>query len=161
MASRLLRIGEIAAQAGVSVDTVRHYERRGLLPAPDRAANGYRLYPASMLRRLAVIQNALRCGFSLRELGAFFQRRQQNDPPCRDVRVAAGHKLERLDEEIRALAALRKTMRMVLADWDERLAATSEGNAAALLDSLSSAALSRSKNTQRPSVRRPQRRKDA
>jgi DNA-binding transcriptional MerR regulator len=159
MASRLLQIGQVAARAGVSPDTVRHYERLGLLPTPERARSGYRQYPDSTLRRLTVIKNALRCGFSLRELGAFFRQRQQQAPPCREVRAAAGRKLETLEQEIRTLQSLRTAMRKILAEWDDRLAATPDGRPAELLDSLSSARLGRS--SRRPSsVRRTRPRKD-
>jgi DNA-binding transcriptional MerR regulator len=160
MASRLLRIGEVAGRVGVSPDTVRHYERLGLLPVPGRATNGYRQYPESTITRLLAIKNALRCGFSLRELGAFFRRRQQQAPPCRDVRAAAGRKLDALDAEIRALQALRSDLRKILTQWDARLAATPDGRPAELLDSLSSVRPAGS-GGRRLVVRHARQRKDA
>jgi DNA-binding transcriptional MerR regulator len=157
MSSGQLRIGPLAAQAGVSSDTVRHYERLGLLPAPRRAPNGYRQYPESTLQRLTVIRNAVRCGFSLRELAGFFRSRQQNSPPCRRVHAVATEKLAALDAEIRELQVLRKAMRQLLADWDHRLAETPAGHPARLLDTLSSVHLAGVRRSRPPA--RP--RKDA
>lgn len=154
MSSPALRIGQLAARAQVSTDTIRHYERLGLLPPAARGANGYRQYPASTLQRLTVIRNAVRCGFSLRELADFFARRRQNAPPCRRVHAVASEKLAALEAEIRDLQALRRAMRGMLADWDVRLAATPDGHAAHLLDSLASVPLARGHG-----LRPPRRRK--
>jgi MerR family copper efflux transcriptional regulator len=150
MSSGHWRIGQLAAQANVSTDSVRHYERLGLLPAPRRAANGYRHYSPSSLQRLFVIRNARRCGFSLRELAAFFRSREQNAPPCRRVRAVAAEKLAALDREIVELQALRQAMRDMLAQWDRRLAETPTGQPARLLDSLANVHLTRSPRRQPP-----------
>jgi len=133
------RIGELAARARVSADTIRYYERLGLLPAPHRGENGYRRYQASAVQRLLAIRNARRCGFSLKELARFFRLRAQGAPPCHEVRALAVDKLAALEREIRELQSLRAAMRTVLGDWDTRLKNTPSGRPAALLESLATA----------------------
>ena len=133
------RIGELAARARVSADTIRYYARLGLLSPAHRAENGYRRYQPSAVQRLLAIKNARRCGFTLKELASFFRRREQGAPPCREVRALAADKLAALEREIRDLQSLRAAMRSVLADWDTRLANTPSGRPAALLESLATA----------------------
>ena len=89
MAEGFLRIGELAERAGVSADSVRHYERLGLLPAADRTDGGYRLFPPAAVERVQLIPSAVRVGFSLRQLAAFLGERQAGGAPCRKVRDAA------------------------------------------------------------------------
>lgn len=81
--------GELAAAAGVSTDTLRHYERKGVLPKPNRASNGYRRYPANALERVRLIRNALAVGFTLDELSRFLSERDQGGAPCGAVRALA------------------------------------------------------------------------
>jgi hypothetical protein len=66
--SKTLYSGDLAKMAGVSPDTIRHYERIGVLPRASRTQSGYRVYPASALERVLVVQRALRIGFTLAEL---------------------------------------------------------------------------------------------
>src|SRR5947209_17576098 len=80
---RPLRSGELARQAGVSPDTLRHYERRGLLPPPQRSAAGYRLYSNEALGRVRLIRGALSTGFTVNELGAILADRDRGGAPCR------------------------------------------------------------------------------
>ena len=134
--SDFLRSGELAKAAGVSADTLRHYERRGLLPSPRRLSNGYRAYPRETIRRVVVIQRALSVGFTLEELTRVFEARDLGRPPCREVRALAEEKLRELEERIQELTALRRTLRSTLAHWDDRLDATPKGEPARLLESL-------------------------
>ena len=78
-----MRIGEVAREVGISVDTVRVYDRRGLLPQSVRTANGYREFPPSTVRRLRVIRSALAVGLTLRELAEFFAQRERGRRPAR------------------------------------------------------------------------------
>ena len=133
-----LRPGELARIAGVSTDTLRHYERKGLL-SPKRSPNGYREYPPDAPARLNLVQHALSVGFSLDELAAFLKVRDQGGAPCHDVRALAAKKLQELEARVRGLQQLRKDLRTMLADWDARLAGTRHGGRALLLESLAEA----------------------
>jgi len=124
--------GELAARAGVSKDTLRFYERRRLLPRPRRASNGYRRYPAAALGRVRMIRAALSIGFTVDELSGILAIREAGGTPCRRVRQLAGEKLDRLGEEIAALARFRADLERVLVDWDRRLE-TAPGRRAGLL----------------------------
>jgi MerR family transcriptional regulator, copper efflux regulator len=131
-----MRSGELAKQAKVSPDTIRHYERMGLLKAPKRSAAGYRDYPLGATDRLRLIRRALGAGFSLRELAEILRIRDSGRIPCRSVRDAAGKKLVELDRQIRDLKTARQQLRLILRDWDARLASTKRGQPAKLLENL-------------------------
>ena len=134
--TRAVRASELARLAQVSTDTLRLYERRGLLPQPGRSSNGYREYSAAALRRVRIVRQAIALGFTLEELGRVFRVRDQGGAPCRDVRALAGEKLVVLDARVAELRAASERLRAVLARWDEILAATPQGARAALLDAL-------------------------
>ncbi len=131
-----MRIGEIAERAGVSVDTIRHYERLGLLPRATRTAAGYRQFPASTIDRVRLVQHALRFGFSLRDVAGFLRVRAAGGTPCRDVRVAADRILAAVDRRIAELTAARRDISRTIRDWDRRLARTAPNQSARLLESL-------------------------
>ena len=118
--------GELARLAGVSTDTLRHYERKGVLARPRRSSNGYRQYPAEALQRVQLVRRALSVGFTLDELSTILKVRDQGGAPCQEVRTLAGKKLTRLRDE------LRTTLR----DWDVRLARRTKGERVGLLESL-------------------------
>jgi DNA-binding transcriptional MerR regulator len=132
-----LTIGEVAARTGESRDTIRYYERVGLLPAPIRTAAGYRQYRAGIANRLALIRNAQRFGFSLREIRGFLGVRDGGGRPCHDVRAAAERLLGAVDRQIAELSTTRRRMKATLKTWDATLAATPANRPAFLLDSLS------------------------
>lgn len=131
-----LRAGELAALAGVSTDTLRHYERKGVLPRPRRLANGYRSYSAEALGRVKAIRAALGLGFTLDELAPIFRARERGRPPCRAVRDLAAAKLLAAETRFAELARLVETLQGLLSAWDDRLAATSAGEPAHLLEGL-------------------------
>lgn len=128
--------GELARLAGVSADTLRHYERVGVLPRPPRTAAGYRRYPASAVDRVRLIRRALAIGFSLDELRRILQSRDRGGTPCQGVRALAASKLSQLEQRIAELEGLRDQLRSLLIDWDGRLARTPNGEPARLLESL-------------------------
>ena len=131
-----LRIGEIAGRAGVSCDTIRHYERLGLLPRAIRTPSGYRQYSESAIDRIRLVRCAVRFGFSLKEIAGFLRVRDNGGAPCRQVRDAGVRLLEAADREIAELLAARDAMEQTLAAWDDRIARTPEGHPARLLDAL-------------------------
>ena len=136
MSSELLHIGDVASQAGVSVDTVRHYERKGVLRDVSRDRSGYRRYPQDTVGRILVIRKAITLGFSLDELADIFRERAAGKPPCGRVRDLAGRKLVELDERIAALTSLRSVLAETIAGWDDRLRNTSDGGFARLLETI-------------------------
>jgi len=131
-----LKVGEIARRAGVSRDTVRYYEKLGLVPRAARTASGYRQYPESAVERIRVVRNASRFGFSLNELATFFRACARGSPPCRSVRAAGARLLGALEQQIAELTATRDATRATLRDWDDRLSRTPAGEPARLLEML-------------------------
>jgi DNA-binding transcriptional MerR regulator len=134
-----LRIGALAKQAGVSPDTLRYYERFGILPAPSRSSNGYREYGSQALARVQLVQRALACGFTLAELAQVLTRRDRGEAPCRRVRALAEVKLARMEREARLLHERCEALRRTLRGWDRRLARTPRDRQARLLDHLAAA----------------------
>jgi DNA-binding transcriptional MerR regulator len=136
MNSDLLLIGKVAGEAGVSVDTVRHYERKGLLFDVTRDASGYRRYPADTIDRIRIVRAALAIGFTLDELARIFRQRASGKPPCAHVHELATRKLAELDARIAAMNAMRAVLSETAMAWEQRLRETPEGGFARLLESL-------------------------
>jgi DNA-binding transcriptional MerR regulator len=130
------RSGELARLAGVSTDTLRHYERMKVLPPPRRSTGNYRLYPPETADRLRLIRRALAVGFSLPELARILKVRDEGGAPCRQVKRLLEEKLSRLNERIEDFLSMREHLQAVLADWEARLAETPQGKPARLLESL-------------------------
>lgn len=131
-----LKVGEIAFRAGVSRDTVRYYEKLGLVPRAARTASGYRQYPESAVERIRLVRSASRFGFSLNELATFFHACGQGTPPCRSVRAAGGRLLDALEQQLAEMTTTRDAMRATLQEWDDRLSRTPPGKPARLLETL-------------------------
>lgn len=131
-----LHSSELAQLAGVSTDTLRHYEDKGLFPSPLRSANGYRQYPPETLTRVRLVQRALAMGFTLDELALILAERDKGKAPCRRVRALAESKLLDLKRRLAELEALRSDLESILQDWDTRLAETEPGKKANLLETL-------------------------
>lgn len=132
----LLRSGELARLAGVSTDTLRHYERKGVLAKPRRSVNGYREYAAETLDRVLLVRRALGVGFTLDELAGILKERDRGGVPCREVREMAAAKLAEIETRLSELEALRDDLRATIEGWDGRLARTTTGERAGLLESL-------------------------
>ena len=128
--------GRLGAAAGVSPDTIRHYEKLGLLATPLRTGSGYRLYPASTVSRVATIRSALKAGFSLQELAGIFKERDSGGVPCRRVAAMAAEKVAGLDLQITELNELRGWLSTTLEQWEKRLDRTAPGEPARLLETL-------------------------
>ena len=131
-----IRIGQVAEQCDVSRDTIRHYEKLGLLRAVTRTASGYRIYGQDVVERIQFIRRAVRFGFSLPELSTFLNARESGRPPCRTVRAAAGRILAEMEQQIAELTVARNSIQMTLIEWDRRLSSAAPGSPALLLESL-------------------------
>lgn len=130
------RSGEIAKICGCSPDTLRHYERLGLIHKPLRSENRYRKYPTETIHRVKQIQAALRIGFSLKELSKIFHTRDHDGVPCKNVRDLAEMKLHQLQEQIQQMIANREQLQQLIQDWDKSLKQKAAGERAGLLDEL-------------------------
>ncbi len=133
MPDRSFTIGEAARRAGVSPDTVRYYERRGVLPRPVRTANGYRRYVDASVERILFVRNALRVGLTLKQIASFLRARESGRPQCREVRAAVARFVDDMDRQIAGMISSRAAIVEMLADWDTRLAVTPAGTPALLL----------------------------
>lgn len=103
-------IGQVARQAGIGVETVRYYEREGLLPPPPRSASGYRHYPADSVRRLAFIRHAKALGFSLADIRELLTLKAEPGASSVAVRQLAQAKLMEIREKIAALEKIQQTL---------------------------------------------------
>jgi DNA-binding transcriptional MerR regulator len=135
-AAALMGPRQVAAAAGVSADTIRHYERRGLIPRAARTRAGYRRYPPDTVTRVAIVRRALSIGFSLKDLAAVFRERDRGAAPCRRVRNIVAERLAGVDDEIETLVKLKAALGALLEEWDARLGAMPVNTQAHLLDSL-------------------------
>src|SRR5260370_34822731 len=106
-----LTVGHIAEQAGVNLETVRYYERRGLLLRPPRSASGYRLFPAEAARRLRFVRRAQDLGFSLAEIGELLSLRVSRSTTSGDIRARAEVKIAAIEGKIKSLESIKKTLR--------------------------------------------------
>jgi MerR family copper efflux transcriptional regulator len=110
-----LTIGEVAKQAHVHIETLRYYERTGLIASPPRSESNYRLYPQETVRRVQFIKRAQELGFSLKEITALLALRATPDTPCADMRTRALDKITAIEEKIRALHAMKHALAQLVA----------------------------------------------
>ena len=103
-------IGELADAVGLPPRTVRFYERRGLLPAPQRADNGYRVYDDTTLNRLQFIRSAQAAGLTLAEIGGVIDIRDTGEAPCSHVDRLLGAKLAEVRERREQLAVMEREL---------------------------------------------------
>lgn len=113
-----LTIGQVATAADVNVQTIRYYERRGLFPTPRRTPSGYRQYAEDAVARLRFIKHAQGLGFSLREIQELLTLRVRHAAACDAVERKTRAKIALVDDRIRELQRLKRTL--------ERLAAACE-----------------------------------
>jgi len=110
-----MRIGEVAQQAGVGVETIRYYETRGLIPKPPRpAGGGYRVYPADTVHRIRFIRRAQQLGFALKEIGELLELEVDPSSRCVDIRVRAKHKLDDVNARIADLEQISGTLNKLI-----------------------------------------------
>ncbi len=130
-----MKIGALAAEAGVSVQAVRYYERRGLLPAPDRTQSGYRDYDRSDVLRMSFVRRAKDLGFTLSEIRDLLELRVRRGTTAADVRRQATEKLEATRSKIRDLRRIATALEHVVSTCD----AHGPPEACALMHALESA----------------------
>ena len=104
-----LRIGGLASQSGVTIETIRYYERRGLLPTPSRARSGYRLYADAAVCRLRFIKQA-QLGFSLNEIQDLLSLRMQPGTTCADIRQRAREKIATVNNKLEDLQRIKNAL---------------------------------------------------
>jgi DNA-binding transcriptional MerR regulator len=100
-----LKIGQLAQRAAVNLQTIRYYEREGLLPEPPRLSSGYRLYTDSMVRRVRFIKRAQEIGFSLAEIRELLSLRADGRRERNEVRAIARAKIADIEDKMRTLKA--------------------------------------------------------
>lgn len=131
---KALTIGKVAQRAGIGVETVRFYEREGLIEAPPRMESGYRQFDEEVVRRLQFIRRAKELGFTLNEIKELLSLKFDPDASCADVKERTEAKIADVEVKIRSLRQIRDAL--------QRLAAACEGNgdsrACPILDALDS-----------------------
>jgi DNA-binding transcriptional MerR regulator len=116
VSSSQMTIGRVASAAGVSIDTLRFYERRGLIARPARGLSGYRIYSDEVLDRLGFIRDAKALGFSLREIQELLSLGVRSTRECGPVTRKAEAKLAAMNQEIRRLQRMRRTLARIIHD---------------------------------------------
>jgi DNA-binding transcriptional MerR regulator len=109
-------VSKVADLAGISADTVRYYERIGLLPAPERSRSGYRLYEPEAVDRLQFIKRAQRFGLRLEEIGELLEIGERGLCPCGHTRALLESRARELEGEMAAMAQLHADIQRMLAD---------------------------------------------
>ena len=103
-------IGKLAKNAGVNIETIRFYERKGIMPKPERKPGGFRLYSETDLKRLRFILIAKRHGFTLNEIKELLDLRVDPQSTCEDVRDKAQEKIRVIEEKLRELKRMKKAL---------------------------------------------------
>ncbi|HSF33570.1 MAG TPA: MerR family DNA-binding protein [Candidatus Tectomicrobia bacterium] len=111
-----MSIGDVAKEAKVCIETLRYYERRGLLARPPRSTSNYRLYGADTVRRVRFIKAAQELGFSLKEILDLLSLRAGSNTSCEDIRERAEAKIKNLEAKIRSLEAMKQALTKLVAE---------------------------------------------
>jgi Hg(II)-responsive transcriptional regulator len=109
-----LSIGDLAKATGAKVETIRYYERIGVLPAPARTAGNYRAYTEAHLNRLSFVRRARDLGFHLEQIQTLLRLSDDRSAPCAEVDRIAGAHLAEIDRKIADLKALRRELKDVV-----------------------------------------------
>jgi MerR family mercuric resistance operon transcriptional regulator len=105
-----MTVGQVARQTGVGVETVRFYEKNGLLQEPTRRASGYREYDEETVNTLRFIQRAKEVGFTLSEIKELLSLRSCSDQPCDDVRSRAEAKIAEIEQKVAVLLRMKEVL---------------------------------------------------
>jgi DNA-binding transcriptional MerR regulator len=146
----LIKIGEVAKRTGIGIETLRFYERSGLLGRPARTEGGYRLYSAEELLRLEFIKRAQTLGFTLDEIKRIIAESRAGERPCAEVREIVRERLVELDERLKQMRRYRNALARTLQQWDEKKQA--DGHFCGLIEAAEL-------DTHKPVTRRPERSK--
>ena len=130
--SEALKIGEVSKMSGIGIETLRFYEKSGLLDRPGRTMSGYRLYDREVLDRLAFIKRAQVLGFSLDEIKRIIAEKRAGQSPCAGVREIVRRRLLELDERMAQMRRYRKELSAALSEWEE--AGDTEGHICGLIE---------------------------
>ncbi len=112
-----MRTGEVADQVGVNPQTLRYYERRGLLPEPPRRESGYRMYGHDAVRIVPFVKRAQELGFSLDEVESLFELAEGGPDSCDAAHRLAQQRMAELDRRIADLGAMRDALDRLVATW--------------------------------------------
>jgi MerR family Zn(II)-responsive transcriptional regulator of zntA len=135
-----LRIGDVAATCGLTVDTVRYYERVGLLAHDARTSGGFRTYRSSVIDRMAFIRQAQRLGLRLREIRELLGvGGTPGRPHCQRVRTVLLRRLDDVETQMKELTAFRRTLKRALQNCDVALASEAAVNECPVVRSLAPA----------------------
>lgn len=115
----MLTIGKLALCAEVTADTLRYYEKEGLLAPARKTDAGYRLYDDEAIRRLRFVRQAQQCGFSLAEIRELLALKNSNAACCKDVRSVAIEKKLQLEHKIKALKAMSQALNELITICDD------------------------------------------
>jgi DNA-binding transcriptional MerR regulator len=110
-----MRSAQAAAEAGVNVQTLRYYERRGLLPEPERLSSGYRAYGPAEVRVVRFVKRAQQLGFSLEEIESLLELAGGGPHSCDAARSLAADKVAQLEEKMASLTAMRDSLLQLVA----------------------------------------------
>jgi len=105
-----LTIGQLSQRSGVNIETVRFYEREGLLPKADRSPSGYRQFDETTIDRLEFIQRAKELGFTLNEIKELFALRVESSSSCADVKSRAEAKIADIEDKLRILNRMKSAL---------------------------------------------------
>ena len=118
-AGKPLKIGDVAKVTGIGIETLRFYEKSGLLDRPSRTASGYRMYDSEVLSRLDFIKRAQVLGFSLDEIKRIIADKRAGQSPCAEVREIVRRRLGELDKRMIEMKRYRQELASALAEWDQ------------------------------------------
>ena len=127
-----LTIGEVAERAGIAVDTIRYYEREGLMATPQRTRSGYRQYAPDAISRLRFIRHAKDLGFSLREIRDLLSLRVKPGTQCAEVRLQARGKIAEIERRMADLERIKRALVALSASCSDK----STASACPMLDAL-------------------------
>ncbi len=115
-----MKIGEVAKQSDVGIETIRYYERKGLLAEPERRPSGYRQYDESVVARLQFIRRTKELGFTLAEIKEFLGLWFDVNTRCEHVRARAEQKVVDIEEKVRTLQKMKRSLKKVISECEHK-----------------------------------------